>query len=123
MAPYLLAHNFSANRPDENWAGDITYLRTTQGWLYPAVVLDLYTRKIIGWSTSTRINARLPCAALKAALARRGEPRGVIMHTDRGSVYCSLDHRNLICRYGLVASMSGRATAMTMRWWRAFYIA
>jgi len=108
VAPNLLAQDFSAKRPDEKWAGDITYLRTTQGWLYLAVILDLCTRKVIGWATSTRIDAALACTALKAALARRGEPRGVIMHTDRGSVYCGWDHRNLIRRYGLVASMSGR---------------
>ena len=73
-----------------------------------AVILDLCTRKVIGWATSTRIDASLACAPLKAARARRGEPKGVIMHTDRGSVYCGWDHRNLIRRYGLVASMSGR---------------
>ena len=81
MAPNLLAQDFSANRPDEKWAGDITGLRTTQGWLYLAVVLDLYTRKVIGWATSTRIDAELACTALRGALARRGEPRGVVMHT------------------------------------------
>ena len=108
VAPNLLGQDFRANRPDEKWAGDITGLRTTQGWLYLAVVLDLCTRKVIGWATSTRIDAELACAALRAALARRGEPSGVIMHTDRGSVYCGWDHRNLIRRYGLIASMSGR---------------
>lgn len=71
-------------------------------------MLDLCTRKVIGWSTSTRIDADLACTALQAAIARRGEPRGVIMHTDRGSVYCGWQHRNLIRRYGLLASMSGR---------------
>ncbi|MEX0449766.1 IS3 family transposase [Spiribacter sp. 221] len=108
VALNLLAQDFSATRPDEKWAGDITYLRTIQGWLYLAVILDLCTRKVIGWATSTRIDAELACTALRAALARRGEPSDVIMHTDRGSVYCGWDHRNLIRRYGLVASMSGR---------------
>ncbi|MEX0452010.1 IS3 family transposase, partial [Spiribacter sp. 218] len=108
VAPNVLAQDFSAERPDEKWAGDITYLRTLQGWLYLAVILDLCTRKVIGWATSARIDAGLACTALRAALARRGEPSGVIMHTDRGSVYCGWDHRNLIRRYGLVASMSGR---------------
>ena len=92
-APNLLAQDFSVNRPDEKWARDITYL---------------CTRKAISWATSTRIDADLACTARRAALARRGEPRGVVMHTDRGSVYCGWDHRNLIRRYGLVASMSGR---------------
>jgi len=83
-------------------------LPTTQGWLYLAVVLDLCARKVIGWATSTRIDAELACTALRAALARRGVPSGVIVHTDRGSVYCGWDHRNLIRRHGLIASMRGR---------------
>ncbi len=108
VAPNLLAQDFSANRPNKKWAGDMTGLRTTQGWLYLPVVLDLCTRKAIGWATSTRIDPELACTALRAAIARCGEPRGFVMHTDRGSVYGGWDHRNLIRRYGLVTSMSGR---------------
>jgi transposase InsO family protein len=108
VAPNLLDQDFSAQRPDQKWAGDITYLRTTQGWLYLAVVIDLCTRKVIGWASSQRIDAKLACDALKAAIARRSPPHGVIMHTDRGSVYCGWQHRDLIRRHGLIASMSGR---------------
>ena len=67
VAPNVLAQEFSAKRPDEKWAGDITYLRTIQGWLYLAVILDLSTRKVIGWATSTRIDAELACTAPRAA--------------------------------------------------------
>ena len=108
VAPNLLDQDFSAQRPDQKWAGDITYLRTTQGWLYLAVVIDLCTRKVIGWASSQRIDGQLACGALKAAIARRSPPHGVIMHTDRGSVYCGWQHRDLIRRHGLIASMSGR---------------
>ena len=108
VAPNMLGQDFSAQRPDQKWAGDVTFLQTTQGWLYLAVVMDLCTRKIIGWATHTRNNADLACNALKAAIARRGAPCGVIMHTDRGNVYCGWQHRDLIRKYGLVASMSGR---------------
>jgi transposase InsO family protein len=101
VAPNVLAQDFSAKRPDEKWAGGITYLRTIQGWFYLAVILNLWTRKVIGWATRIHIGAA-------SSLARRGEPSGVTMHTDRGSIYCGWDHRNLIRRYGVVASMSGR---------------
>ena len=93
VAPNLLDQDFSAQRPDQKWAGDITYLCTTQGWLYLAVVIDLCTRKVIGWASSQRIDGQLACGALKAAIARRSPPHGVIMHTDRGSVYCGWQYR------------------------------
>ena len=90
--PNLLDQNFSAQRPDQKCAGDVTCLRTTQGWLYLAVVIDLCTRKVIGWASGQRIDAQLACDALRAAIARRSPPHGVIMHTDRGSVYCGWQH-------------------------------
>lgn len=108
VAPNLLQQDFSANAPDEKWVGDITYLDTREGWLYLAVLIDLHSRRVVGWATSTRITADLTCDALKMALRNRGNPTGVIVHSDRGSQYCSHAYQNLIRGHGLVCSMSGR---------------
>ena len=88
--------------------GDITCIGTDEGWLYLAVVLDLYSRRVVGWSMGERMPAALVCDALHMALFQRKMPRGVIMHTDRGSQYCSHEHRALLDEHGLIASMSAR---------------
>ncbi|ASF93693.1 IS3 family transposase [Vibrio anguillarum] len=106
VAPNLLAQNFSASAPNEKWAGDITYIATSEGWLYLAVIIDLYSRQVIGWSMDTRMTATLVCDALSMALFRRGFPEQVIVHSDRGSQYCSKDYRDLITAYNLKQSMS-----------------
>lgn len=106
VAPNWLAQNFDATDVNQKWAGDITYLMTREGWLYLAVIIDLYSRAVIGWSMSTRMTADLVCDALKMALWRRGFPCQVIVHSDRGSQYCSSDYRKLITRYRLKQSMS-----------------
>ncbi|ELZ8777825.1 IS3-like element IS3 family transposase, partial [Escherichia coli] len=80
----LLEQDFYASGPNQKWAGDITYLRTDEGWLYLAVVIDLWSRAVIGWSMSPRMTAQLACDALQMALWRRKRPRNVIVHTDRG---------------------------------------
>lgn len=108
VAQNLLQQNFTADAPNHVWVGDITYIGTDEGWLYLAVVLDLFSRKIVGWSMSDRMTATLVCDALRMALFRRKRPRGVIMHTDRGSQYCSREHRDLLDANGLVASMSAK---------------
>ena len=108
VAPNLLMQNFTASRPNEKWVQDITYLATDEGWLYLAVVVDLYSRQVVGWAMSHRMKAALVCDALKMALFRRGLPRGVIVHSDRGSQYCSTRFRYLIKKYGLQWSMSKR---------------
>jgi putative transposase len=108
VAENLLQQDFTAQRPDQVWVGDITYIGTDEGWLYLAVVLDLYSRKVVGWSMSERMTATLVCDALRMALFRRHRPRGVIMHTDRGSQYCSHEHRALLEAHGLIASMSAK---------------
>jgi putative transposase len=108
VAENLLQQDFTAQRPDQVWVGDITYIGTDEGWLYLAVVLDLYSRKVVGWSMSERMTATLVCDALRMALFRRHRPRDVIMHTDRGSQYCSREHRALLEAHGLNASMSAR---------------
>lgn len=106
VAPNLLAQDFTASGPNQKWAGDITYLLTSEGWLYLAVIIDLYSRAVIGWSMNTRMTADLVCDALQMALWRRGFPRDVIVHSDRGSQYCSHACRDLIDEQGLRQSMS-----------------
>jgi putative transposase len=108
VAQNLLQQDFTAQRPDQVWVGDITYIGTDEGWLYLAVVLDLFSRKVVGWSMSERMTATLVCDALRMALFRRHRPRDVIMHTDRGSQYCSREHRALLEAHGLIASMSAK---------------
>lgn len=108
VAENLLQQDFTAQRPNQVWVGDITYIGTDEGWLYLAVVLDLYSRKVVGWSMSDRMTATLVCDALRMALFARKRPRGVIMHTDRGSQYCSREHRALLDEHGLIASMSAK---------------
>lgn len=106
--PNLLHQDFTAKAPNEVWVGDITYIRIKQRWLYLAVVIDLYSRQIIGWHFSERINKQLVVDALKSALFKRGYPKGVIVHTDKGSQYCSYQYQALIKAYQLKASMSGK---------------
>jgi len=106
VAPNLLEQDFSATGPNQKWVGDITYLMTSEGWLYLAVIIDLYSRAVIGWSMSNRMTADLVCNALNMALFRRGFPKSVIVHSDRGSQYCSHDYRDLIKKHQLVQSMS-----------------
>ncbi|HCH5064659.1 TPA: IS3 family transposase [Vibrio parahaemolyticus] len=106
VAPNLLAQDFTATAPNQKWAGDITYLATSEGWLYLAVIIDLYSRQVIGWSMDTKMMATLVCDALSMALFRRGFPEQVILHRDRGSQYCSKDYRDLITAYNLKQSMT-----------------
>lgn len=120
MAENLLQQNFTAVTPNQVWVGDITYIQTDEGWLYLAVVMDLWSRKVVGWSMSERMTARLVCDALRMALFKRKRPRGVIMHADRGSQYCSREHRAVLKVYGLIASMSAKGNcydnAAMQRW-------
>ncbi|WP_247718762.1 IS3 family transposase [Morganella morganii] len=104
----LLQQDFSASGPNQKWVGDITYLRTDEGWLYLAVVIDLWSRAVIGWSMSSRMTAQLACDALQMALWRRKRPKKVIVHTDRGGQYCSADYQALLTRHSLRGSMSAK---------------
>jgi transposase InsO family protein len=106
VADNLLQRQFKVERPNAVWVGDITYLWTVQGWLYLAVVIDLYSRRVVGWATGRFINVALVCEAFRRAVARRGPQPGLIMHTDRGSQYASHEFRALLNRYGMVQSMS-----------------
>lgn len=108
VAPNLLQQNFEASRPNEKWVSDITYIWTNEGWLYLAVVMDLYSRMVVGWALSDRMTSVLVIDALQMALWRRKRPRGVIVHSDRGSQYCSHDYQKLLAEHGLICSMSKR---------------
>jgi putative transposase len=91
------------------WVGDITFIPTGEGWLYLACIMDLASRRIVGWAMSARIGAELVCQALRSAYWRRKPEPGLIMHTDRGSQYASADYRRLTGDYGMVQSMSRKA--------------
>lgn len=106
VAPNLLQRDFSATAANEKWAGDITYLYTTEGWLYLAVIIDLFSRAIVGWSMSQKINAELVSDALKMALKKRGFPKGTIVHSDRGSQYASHAYRAILAKNQMLQSMS-----------------
>jgi transposase InsO family protein len=106
VAPNLLQQNFTARRPNEKWVSDITYVWTEEGWLYLAVVMDLYSRMVVGWSMSERMTSKLVIDALQMAIWRRKKPRGVIIHSDRGSQYCSHDYQKLLADNGFICSMS-----------------
>jgi transposase InsO family protein len=106
IAENVLARNFDASAPNQKWVQDITYLWTSEGWLYLAVVIDLYSRAVVGWSMDTHMKAQLVTDALTMALFRRGFPKGVIIHSDRGSQYCSHAYRDLVSEHYLHLSMS-----------------
>ncbi len=108
VSPNLLQQNFEAKKANEKWVSDITYIWTDEGWLYLAVVMDCYSRKVIGWAISERMTSKLVIDALLMAVWRRKMPSGVIVHSDRGSQYCSLAYQKLLLQYGLISSMSKR---------------
>lgn len=109
IAPNVLDRRFDGWRINQAWVADITYIATGEGWLYLACVMDLASRRIVGWSMSERIKADLVCQALKSAYWRRKPGAGLIMHTDSGSQYASDSHRRLIKDYRMIQSMSRRA--------------
>ncbi len=107
VAPNLVKRSFSAHAPNRLWTGDITYIWTAEGWLYLAVVLDVFSRRIVGWSMNKRMTDNLVVTAFKNALLRRHPAPGLIFHSDRGSQYCSNRFRALLRGAGAVQSMSG----------------
>jgi len=108
IAPNLLNRDFAADGPNRKWAGDISYVWTREGWLYLAVILDLHSRRVIGWAVSNRMKRDLAIRALQMAVALRQPPMGCIHHTDRGSQYCSHDYQKLLRQHGFKVSMSGK---------------
>ncbi|ANJ86779.1 hypothetical protein MB84_27575 (plasmid) [Pandoraea oxalativorans] len=111
LAPNLLARRFDGWGPNQAWVADITYLATDEDWLYLAAILDLGSRRIVGWSMSERIDAKLMGTALRSAYWQRRPPRGLSVHGDRGVPYVSGAHRELAQGYGMPMSMSRRANA------------
>jgi transposase InsO family protein len=106
VAENVLNRKFSVEKPDQAFVGDITYISTQEGWLYLAVVIDLYSRRVVGWSMSERMQTSLVNDALMAAIWQRKPAKGLIWHTDRGSQYASESHRLLLAQQGIVQSMS-----------------
>lgn len=106
IAPNRLNRCFSVTRPNKAWVGDVTFISTRKGWLYLAVLLDLYSRKVIGWSMSDRNDKQLVIDALNMAMVRRKPEPGLLHHTDRGSIYGSDDYRNRLMASGFIPSMS-----------------
>ena len=98
--------NFYTTSVNQKWVGDITYIRTDAGWMYLAVVIDLHSRAVIGWSMDKRMKKALVCNALLMALFKRKFPKNVIIHSDRGSQYCSNQYRKIIENCKLIGSMS-----------------
>ena len=108
VAPNLLARDFSPAAPNTAWTSDITYIETDEGWLYLAVILDLFNREVVGWSMKPHMRQDLVVDALRMAWFRRHPAPGLIMHSDRGSQYCSKAFTKAIKAYGMRASMSRR---------------
>ena len=108
FAENLLRRDFMATTPNTKWVSDISYIWTKEGWLYLAVVIDLFSRKIIGWATSDRLKRDLALRALQMAILRRRPPAGCVHHSDRGSQYCAYDYQKMLKAHGLIASMSGK---------------
>ncbi|WP_439444557.1 IS3 family transposase [Xanthomonas translucens pv. translucens] len=106
VADNHLDRRFNPDALDQAWVADITYIRTERGWLYLAAVLDLYSRKVVGWAMAPTMPAELVCTALQMAIALRQPKPGLIVHSDRGSQYASQAHRDLLTKHKLVASMS-----------------
>ena len=107
IAPNVLARNFTPVASNRVWAGDVTYIETAEGFAYLAVILDLYSRRIVGWAMSDTNDTALALAALRRAVrGRRAVGRGLVHHTDRGSPYASGDYRRALAAYGMVQSMS-----------------
>jgi putative transposase len=106
VAPNVLARNFTQSAPNRAWVGDITYLWTREGWMYLAVLIDLFSRRVVGWALSTRLTTDLPLTALRMAIRTRRPPPGLIHHTDRGCQYASHEYRRVLEAHGMICSMS-----------------
>lgn len=111
-APDLLQRDFSASQPNQAWVSDTTFIPTRAGWLFLAVILDLYSRQVIGWSMGTKNNTQLVSDALTMALWRRGNVKDVIAHSDQGSTYASVHYRKLLKDNGLLCSMSRKGECL-----------
>jgi transposase InsO family protein len=112
VAPNLLARQFDVAKPDQVWVGDISYMWTAEGWLYVSTLLDLYSRKVVGWAMSSRCDTPLVQDTLQMALGRRHPSAGLLHHSDRGSQYASYAYQDLLADHGIVCSMSGKGECL-----------
>ena len=108
VSPNLLQRNFTANKPNQKWVGDITYIPTDEGWLYTAIVKDLCLKKIVGYAFSSRIDTNLTVSALEMAVNRQKPQGDLIFHSDRGVQYASLGYREALAKHNITQSMSGK---------------
>jgi len=106
VAPNLLGRQFTVGAPNQAWTSDITYVSTDEGWLYLAVVIDLFSRQVVGWSMKPHMKTELVADALRMAWFRRHPAAGLLFHSDRGSQYCSHDFQAMLKAYGMRSSMS-----------------
>lgn len=116
-APNTLNRQFEAQRPNERWVTDLSYVWTAEGWCYLAVILDLFSRTVVGWSLDVDLTTGLTLRALEMAVRRRGPAEGLLHHSDRGCQYTSFEYQSALARHGIEVSMSrkgNRATAGTM---------
>jgi putative transposase len=109
-APNILKRDFSADAPNRKWVADITYILTQEGWLYLAVIMDLFSRRIVGWAMSPRMTSDLTLRALDMAIRRRRPEAGLIHHSDQGSQYTDREYQAVLAAHGIVASMNGAGT-------------
>jgi transposase InsO family protein len=116
VAANLLNQDFTATEVDEIWLTDITYVPTTEGWLYLAAVLDLYSRKIVGWAMGDSLHRQLVLDALQMAITARKPPPGLLHHSDRGSQYASAEYQSLLTQTKIIASMRYRVKSQAASW-------
>jgi transposase InsO family protein len=121
VAANLLQQDFSAQCCNQKWVGDITYIPTAEGWLYLAVILDLYSRKVVGWATGANIDAELVCQAFRVARLRRHAPKRLVYHSDRGSQYASFKFQRLLMEAETMPSMSRRGNVYDNAVAESFY--
>ncbi|MFC7555546.1 IS3 family transposase [Pseudoroseomonas wenyumeiae] len=119
LAPNLVDRQFTASGPNKVWLADITYIPAGEGWLYLAVVLDLFSRKVVGWAMRNTMAQELTLAALRMVVSNRKPVRGLLHHADRGSQYAAHDYRRLLARHGMLCSMSRKRGFGTTPPWKA----
>ena len=112
VAPNLVRRNFEASVPNQVWAGDVTFIPTAEGWLYLAMLLDLFSRRVVGWAMSDKNDEALTVTALQMAIDQRDPPAGLIHHTDRGTTYASTEYQDLLRTRGLKCSMSRKGNCL-----------
>ena len=122
VADNLLNQNFNPIASNQIWAGDVTYLRTGEGWMYLAIVMDLYSRRIVGWHINKCMTTGLTSKAMMKAYNLRQPPKGLVFHSDRGSQYTSKHYRKLLANYGIRASMGDVGACWDMRLLDAFSV-